>query len=453
MRILACALLLVACARDDRDPPPRVTSGAATLASATLPPWFGRPHAPPHQVSGTLEGGGMVHLRMAAPDPTGWAGLDVAVRADGAFDLGPQRAGRYVLLATAPGRTSRVVEIDALDGDIVAELHAYPCTSVTRVVRAHRRPLEGATIDVGGVAIATTDRAGRFTACVNREPLVATVRARGFGATSVTFSLADTARDVELQPARDLAGDVTGVDGKRAAGLAVHAVGVPVLAMTDDAGRFTLRGVADGRYQFRILDGARDVVDRTTVHEAGSDEVAHVMLAYARADEAPLTTARLVGFVVHAGRPLADAEVRIGPHATRTRGDGSYALGYVAAPGAILRVAHPSGLATARALAMGASSLTIELADTGTIAGTVVDTHGDPARCRVRISARDTANEQVVTPGPGGHFSFVAELGETYELVAVDDERGDLIDPPAAGLEVTLDASLPNITGLEIVVR
>ncbi|MBA3541323.1 MAG: hypothetical protein H0T79_17055, partial [Deltaproteobacteria bacterium] len=147
---------LVACARSDGDPP-RATSEPATAASVQLPAWFGLPSSPARRIAGQLWDGevplaGTVQLRIAAPDATVWTGIDQRTKPDGSFDFGELRAGRYVVLATAPGKTSRLVAIDTLEGAAAdVALHGYGCKPMTRAVIAGGRPLQGARVDVGGV--------------------------------------------------------------------------------------------------------------------------------------------------------------------------------------------------------------------------------------------------------------------------------------------------------------
>lgn len=436
-------LAIAGCARGEGDPPPRA-SGGATVAAEELPVWFGRASAVPVRIGGRVvdEGGkplqhARVYLRIAAPDPTVW-GREETTDANGEFDFGPRRAGAYRLIAVAPGRQTRVVEVEGADA-IDVPLFAYRCTPVERVVRAQRRPLEGAAIDLAGVALATTDRRGRFATCGD-DPV--TVRARGYGAVT------SAAATIEVEPAAELEGDVTGRDDKRKADVAVQPIGtdgiaLPVQARTDLAGRFTLRDVpASGTYTFRILDGMERFTDRTTVHVAGREEVAHVMLAYATPDARPAPRFAIAGTIVHAGRPVIDAEVRIGDHATRTRLDGSYALAHDQPEDAVLQVAHASGLRTSRAVAREASAITIELADVGAISGSVANAS---ATARVRLAARTTAVTREVTVGRDGHFALAGiEHDETYDLDVADGLRH-------VHVEVALGAGQPNVTGLALV--
>ncbi len=461
--VVVCALgALGACARDDgpnATPPPKVAADA-TVGGSILPRWFGLPSAAPRTIAGQVWDGEVpraatVHLRIAAADPMVWTGVDRDTAADGRFDLGVQRAGRYTIVALAPGMTSRVIAVDTLAAaaDEVA-IYAYRCAPSRGEVLANGRPLEGAHVELGGVTVATTDASGHYAICATGETLEATIRAPGYATTAAKLGAA-----VSLVESGTIAGDVVEINGKPAIGVAVEPIALdgetalPIQTTTDNFGRFTLEGVPrGGKFNFQIVDGTGRVTDRTTVGVADPDAaIAHVKLAYAHAEVAPATTAIVRGRIVHAGHPVGDARVAIGDATTRTHPDGSFALPVDGRGRTVLAVDQTAAhYATARAIAVhpgDALELTIEVATTGTIAGTIVDPNGRTVHGPIRLVARDTAVERTIVPGAGGHFAFAeVELGGTYDLDVDDGGR-------RASVAVTLDDGRPNVTGLEVVLR
>ncbi len=185
-RAVVVAVLVGACRSTN------VTPDTAPLAepAADPPPWFGTVGA--RHIAGKLvdaEGhplAGTIHLRLSAPDATVWAGIDREVGADGHFAFAAPRAGRFTLFATAPGATSRVVDVDALMADAIdITVFAFPCTPQSRAVQsASGDAIANARIDIAGTIIAHTDKHGGFSVCANRRPLVAAIHASGFAATT-----------------------------------------------------------------------------------------------------------------------------------------------------------------------------------------------------------------------------------------------------------------------------
>ena len=153
----------------------------------TLPKWFGLPDSPAHRIAGQLFDAngplvGTVHLRIEAPDATIWKGLDQTTTDDGHFDFGELRAGRYNILASAAGKSSRLFRADTTTSDATAlAIYAYACTSISnRVVTTRGKPVASAQIDIGGVVMTTTDAAGRYSLCLTSETVFPAIRAPGY---------------------------------------------------------------------------------------------------------------------------------------------------------------------------------------------------------------------------------------------------------------------------------
>jgi hypothetical protein len=238
--------------------------------------------AAPVRIAGTVFGGReavTVRLAIDVPDPGIWTGRDAAVGADGAFDFGPMRPGRYLLVASGTDLRSRVTPLDtsSAPGDR-AELYMYPCQSVTGRfaksavagrIDASSVPAAGIALEIAGQVIGTTDADGSFDVCVlSRAEL--RLAAAGYE------SSGDAARSVETSGPyqQDLASDYvytgTVVDGD---GSPVRDIGVQpvwgdgdycmdssVVVTTDAAGRFRFGG-RETICGIRVLRG-------TTVYEA-----------------------------------------------------------------------------------------------------------------------------------------------------------------------------------------
>ncbi len=184
-QVVVVAVLVGACRSTN------VTPDTAPLVepAADPPPWFGAAGTP--RIAGSLVDAtghplaGTIHLRLSAPDATIWAGIDQTVGADGHFAFAAPRAGGYTLFATAPGATSRVVDVDARTGDAEVTVFAFPCLLQSRAVQsASGDAIAHARIDIAGTIIAHTDNRGGFSVCANRRPLVAAIHASGFAATT-----------------------------------------------------------------------------------------------------------------------------------------------------------------------------------------------------------------------------------------------------------------------------
>jgi hypothetical protein len=416
---------------------------------APPPAWSHAPDAPPRRIAGHLYGGaeplaGRLSLRLDAPDPSAWPGRDVDAGADGRFDFGLLPAGRYTIVATAPGRISRVVEVDTRDGAHAGlEIYAYPCAGEPWTVQHQGAPVAGAVVEVGGIAVATSDASGRVAVC-QRHGWRAVVRAPGHGVEALANHAALHERVVELAAAAAVTGTAVAHDGTPVAGAAVRPLVAiqqhhdddqpwfldpPSLATTDAHGRFTLPALAVTRPDRRNLRmrgepapparslpiAYRFAVSTSTsrwepAHAArpGDPPLRLILDSASRIGpppDAPTVVARIAGQVRLAGAPFVDAEVfqeaarrdRPGPGAstTQTRRDGSFDLALVGhdlferadASGAIdveLIVRHDDSPAIARRLVRirrgeHLAGLVIDIAGAGTIEGVVLQHDGTPA--------------------------------------------------------------------------
>ncbi len=233
--------------------------------SAELPSWFGMPDVPERRIAGYVVDGdrtftGTVHLRIDSPDATVWAGRDLET-SDGTFDFGVLRAGQYTLFATGPGVTSRILGVDTrISNRGALPLFVFPCTPQWRaVLTTGGSPIAGARIDVAGTVIAETDANGAFSVCANAERLPLVARAAGFAPVMLRVSNTWMLEHFDLAPSIKLRGRVVGPRGESLAGVSVQPVYVdqvdadhydpydpiPVQVVTDDDGRFVMRGIAE----------------------------------------------------------------------------------------------------------------------------------------------------------------------------------------------------------------
>jgi hypothetical protein len=452
------------------------------------------PDAPPRRIAGQLLENdqplaGTVHVRVDAPDATIWTGIDREVGPDGRFDFGELRAGRYNILATAAGKTSRVFEVDTRSAAANAvAIYVYPCTATKTLVRGNGKPVAGAQVDVGGVVVATTDAAGELELCVNDELMLPTVRAVGYAAEQFSVYEGEIRFEPELVPSIKLRGRVLDSRGMPAVGVAVQPVYVeqmrfdhgspyrpiPVQVTTDAGGWFVMRGIprldrASGfgertkqpaQYYYRVIDRDTELDDHDAIAKAAWPQDVLVRMANGTHEIKPTrpwgADATIAGRVLHDGKPLPDAIVNdlvlnAPTYPTRTKADGSFELDVVGGGRLGLEVKHATGLATERTVEVASGEhlkdLVIEVGDAGKIDGVVVDGSGKPRdKVTVWVNARDTAQRRYDYTGPDGRFSLNVEGGHTYDLEATDGNTGVKTEQ-----EITLDASGSAI-GLRIVV-
>jgi hypothetical protein len=341
MRFVTAAMLVCACRSSD------VTPDTAPLAPAAvdLPAWFGAPGS--RRVKGTLvdrDGRplvGTVHLRADVPDATIWAGIDRVTAADGQFAFEAPRRGRYTLFATAPGVTSRVVDVDVRNGDADVTVFAFPCaTKQHRLQSKDGVAITGARVAIGGTVVAHTDARGVFSVCASKRPLDAALHASGFAAerTRIVQTDDETPRTITLLRAIVIHGRVFDAHGHPAANVGVQPafvdqvrrshgniyVEIPLVVTSDARGQFVFRELAEVDAKAGSIIAAytaRSIMGDDVFDHFGASFGAHadgelvlrrerfVPDAEMRELDLHPVTWKLRGRVVRGGRPVPDAEI------------------------------------------------------------------------------------------------------------------------------------------------
>jgi hypothetical protein len=276
MRVVGVVVLVCACRSSD------VTPDRAPLAepSSDLPVWFGTPGS--RQITGMLVDAenrpiaGRVHLGIDVPDTTIWSGIDQTTGADGRFAFLVPRAGDYTVFATAPGVTSRVVEVDTRKANADVRVFAFACTPQPIVVQTTSgAAIASARVDIGGT-ITRADERGRLSVCATGRPLDAVVRASGFAAykTTIADGEDDRPREIELRRAIAIRGRIFDEAGRPAADVGVQPRYVDQIRMSHSYPDLELPLVvtsdANGRFVFRELDEIDQRAGEVAVYTASS---------------------------------------------------------------------------------------------------------------------------------------------------------------------------------------
>jgi len=350
-------------------------------------------------------------VRLATRFSTAGALTERRVKTDaaGAFDLGPQLAGWYVVLADAPKLTPTSQWIDVRNPEqptdhLVLVLHACDAT-VHGVVRdtgggvvANARISREIGIATGLVAEA--DAQGAYDLCVPIGDMTVVARADGYAlAADSLYAIGRVRHDFALGPEATISGKVVRT-GDRApvanAILELHGSTQRVeFASSDATGHFTFAGVSPGRYG--IVATAEELASARPV-----DAVAMV----GGANEVTVELApsfSVAGKVVETGttKPIAGLIVRMTSKLWSERrnmeavsqGDGSFAIEHVL-PGEYQATVNgdkpakePAPIKVATADATG---IVIEADRRATIAGRIV--RGGKPVDGADVMIKDTSN-------------------------------------------------------------
>ena len=369
--------------------------------------------------------------------------------ADGRFDFGPRVAAGTRVSATAEGRAPAGVAIDLRDPSL-----APPPDQLVLALGDCDRTAEGGVHDAGGpiagatvratsgaaIAVASTDASGAYRMCVGAGSLSMSALADGYAIAVVRVEGGRRVQqDFELVPEVVLGGVVLDEADRAVAGALVSAqpsgdeLGFMredgAHATTGDDGRFTIAGVAPGRYALSARAAGR--------------ATAQPLDAIARVGEpSDDTVLRLAARVVLRGRVLADgkpvAGVSVSARERRsspdldfdvrgrspdavTRSDGSFTLDGVAAGPVELRVeAHEILEPTSIVAALPETEVTLVVTPQASISGRVVR-QGAPA-AGADVSARATERRRGwgggAEAGADGSFTIRGLEPGTYEVGA-----------------------------------
>jgi RNA polymerase sigma-70 factor (ECF subfamily) len=307
----------------------RPTSKPIALASerpsTAVPMWLVQTGAPSRRIAGRVVVDGApvvgvpVALRMVEqPD---LAIADAVAGADGTFALGERLPAVYQVIASAPGRSPAIVEVDtrnplAHPDQLVLALGGCASRASGTVTDAARVPIEHALVQIEDLVGIETDASGAYDLCRGAAATMVTVAADGYGTVRTTFSvLGAERRDIMLVPESILVGRIVLADSRAPvadARISITPVTVsranplwsrpPIVssARSDSDGRFQVGGLASGRFQISAAaPGLGSVVLDTWVDAGTSKQLTVAMTA----------RSRVYGRVMANGSPLLGARV------------------------------------------------------------------------------------------------------------------------------------------------
>ncbi|HUS67939.1 MAG TPA: carboxypeptidase regulatory-like domain-containing protein [Kofleriaceae bacterium] len=427
--------------------------------------------------------GATVRLQLDADLRGAVAPDELVTGADGRFDFGPRLAATTRVSATAEGRAPAGVRIDLRDPSL-----APPPDQLVLALGDCDRTAEGGVHDAGGpiagatvlagsdaaVALATTDAAGVYRMCVAAGPLAMAASADGY---ATADARAEGGRrvhqDFELVPEIELAGVVLDEMDRPVAGALVSAQqsGDDFAMMREDGahatagddGRFTIAGVAPGRYALSARAAGRATVQPVDaiarVGEPSDDTVLHlvprvVLRGRVLADGAPVAGVR-VSARDRQSSPDFEIDMRGRSADAVTRADGSFTLDGVPAGPVELRVeAHEILEPTSVTAALPETEVTLVVAPQASISGRVVR-RGAPA-AGADVSARATERRRGWGGGAeanaDGSFTIRGLEPGTYEVgaqlttafargVPVTVTKGQLVEGVTIELDLAAEAS------------
>ena len=333
-----------------------------TVAGVAVPSWFGQRGAPLRRIAGRVTFGGApvpnatVELQSELTDAGMLRPAKRRTGSDGLFDFGTQPPAKFSVAATADERSPAIVEIDTRDPTSAAErleLRLGGCQSqlLGHVSDSSGGPIAGAKVCLApprASACVETDSSGAYKACLSPHQNLVAVAATGYGAIYDRFEYTGrrVQRDYKLTPEATIVGRVIRADTNApVAGASVRSssteaglrFAAPGATTTDDAGRFTLSGLAGGRH--RVLAFAEGVASAEAVEvnvEPGRSS-GEVLLRLVQAS-------RLSGVVTDGRDPIVGATVSLGFGESRgsvdavTQPDGSFVIDPVARGVAMLTV-------------------------------------------------------------------------------------------------------------------
>ncbi|MDB4967429.1 MAG: hypothetical protein JWN44_3118 [Myxococcales bacterium] len=422
---------------------------APEIGGIGFPAWFGQRNAPVRRVAGrvSLDDGSPVaaaHVELGSvlSDAGVLAPLVRTTRADGRFDFGGVPPARYTIAASAAGHSPEVIGVDTRDpttstdqlqlrlGDCIASIYG-------QVNDASGGTIAGARIcyaPTRDLACATSDEAGRFSACLSPQQTHVAVSARGYGAIHerVEGKGRRVKRDFSLSPEAIVSGRVVRADdGQPVAGANVRALSVgwgqrypaPAATSTDAEGRFTLSGLAPGRHRIAALAERLASSDAVDILVGAGRTTANLVLRV-------VAESRVRGIVVDGGQPVAGATITLAARGSPkllgidavTQADGSFVMEPVRHGTAPVHVEGYELIAPATIVVDKAevTGLKVAVASLASIAGKITREGKPVSGAHVFYTDR----LEPVVSDVDGNYLIRGLLAETYELWATDDVAG-----------------------------
>ncbi|HTM23172.1 MAG TPA: carboxypeptidase regulatory-like domain-containing protein [Kofleriaceae bacterium] len=380
----------------------------------------------------------------------------VRSEADGSFEFTGLVARPYDVAARAPtGIAGPVsVRLTGATEPVILHLAAAPSVEVTVVAVSDRRPIAGATVELRGTAEdrAVTDGEGKATfAQVVPDNYAVVASAPGHARASAWIQVPSgdvtATTTLALRAGAPVSGRVLAPDGGPAPGARVVFSGVSDWSQQADPRHDAVVTDGEGRFRFEALPAG--TFRFTARHDQHAPGVSDLVTLDGQTEKREVIIRLEVGAVLSGlvksndGKPVASARVRaavkttgfdwVPPRQTFTDGDGKFSL--AALPRRVVEAAATGDAASSKNtdvdLTGGDQQVTLVLDLTASIAGTVVDTKGEPVE-----GAQVTAWESPGAAGngrrprpPGGGFNRLSDghqeltdAGGRFELHGLDDD-------------------------------
>ena len=326
------------------------TTSPPTVAGVAVPSWFGQRGAPLRQIAGivTLAGAPVANATVELASELTDAGLlrpaKIRTRDDGGFDFGTQPPAKFSVAATAEGRSAAIVEVDTRDPRSAAErleLRLGGCESALfgQVNDSSGGPIAGAQVCLApprASACVTADAGGAYRTCLTPRQNIVSVSAGGYGAIydRVEYVGHRLQRDYALTPEAVIVGRVVRADTNAPIAQASISVSsadagqrfpAPGATTTNDIGRFTISGLASGRYRMRAFAEGLATTDTVEVNVEAGHPSGEVLLRLSPA-------ARVSGVVTDGRDAIVGATISLGMGTPSgsvdavTQSDGSFVL-------------------------------------------------------------------------------------------------------------------------------
>ncbi|HEX8952801.1 MAG TPA: sigma-70 family RNA polymerase sigma factor, partial [Polyangia bacterium] len=404
-----------------------------TVAGVKVPSWFGQRGAPLRRIAGlvTFAGAPVANATVELASELTDAGLlrpaKLRTSDDGRFDFGTQPPAVFSVAATAEGRSAAILEVDTRDPRSAAErleLRLGGCESALsgHVSDSSGGPIVGALVCLApprASACMSTDATGAYRTCLTPRQNIISVSASGYGAIREHMDYVGhrLQRDYVLAPEATLSGRVVRADTNAPiahASIRVESADrairlpAPGATTTNEAGRFSIAGLAGGRYRVRAFAEGLATTDAVEISVEAGHPAGEVLLRLSPAS-------RVSGVVTDGRDAIVGATVSLGsgPGAIDavTQSDGSFVLDPVA-----------KGLATLSVRDYEVREPKTLKIDRGEMSGVhvLVDVMGSIAG-RVTYQGKPAAGAQVFTAM--GREATTAELDGSYVVRGLPQGR------------------------------